>query len=166
MQTHMVLLRSGQTACSLVVLGFNAYVAHWWHSYWHEISPAEVNFNIFASLCTMLTLAWQVYSRNAPGKVSRYVSLGLDVLNVIFWFGGFVSLAAFLGARVCFGNVCNVARAAIVMAALEWLLFAVTTTYLALFVVKSSRAPVNPDKVVQTISPPLEVVMHEEFEKI
>jgi hypothetical protein len=39
---------------------------------------------------------------------------------MLFWFGGFIALAAFLGDRFCVGRVCNAAKAATAFAAFEW----------------------------------------------
>lgn len=39
-----------------------------------------------------------------------------------FWFAGFVALAVFLNGRICFGQVCDVARAGAVFGGLSWAL--------------------------------------------
>jgi hypothetical protein len=85
------------------------------------MSPVEFNFLIFSSVWTLLALTYlTVVSARFPRLAHRFATLGADALTMTFWFGGFVALAVFLSSRVCFGNVCNVAKAAVGFAALEW----------------------------------------------
>jgi len=98
-------------------------VAHWWSGYWHDFSPAEINFLLFSSVWSLLSIA---YLTLVPLFLSHSVVnhkfgvLGAEVLTMIFWFAGFIALAVFLGNRVCFGHVCNIAKASVVFAGLEW----------------------------------------------
>ncbi len=39
---------------------------------------------------------------------------------MLFWFASFVALAVFLSGRICFGQVCDVARAGTVFGGLSW----------------------------------------------
>lgn len=39
---------------------------------------------------------------------------------MVFWFAGFVALAVFLDGRICFGRVCDIARAGTVFGGLSW----------------------------------------------
>jgi len=55
-----------------------------------------------------------------PAAAHKFGILAAEALTMLFWFAGFVALAAFLGNRVCFGNVCNTAKAAAAFAAFEW----------------------------------------------
>ena len=88
------------------------------------MSPAEINFLLFSAVWTLLALIYVVGTTVQTLRINRfanrYAVLALDALTMTFWFGGFVALAVFLGARVCFGNVCNVAKAGVAFAALEW----------------------------------------------
>lgn len=45
---------------------------------------------------------------------------------MLYWFGGFIALAVFLSDRICFGTVCDVARASTAISAVNWLVWAVT----------------------------------------
>jgi Membrane-associating domain len=48
-------------------------------------------------------------------------SQGFEVLTTIFWFAGFIALAAFVdNMHVCRGGVCHAAQAAIVFSSFEW----------------------------------------------
>jgi len=85
------------------------------------MSPSEINFLIFNSIWTILTLVYvTVVPMKFPRAAPRYALLGADCLVMIFWFSGFIALAVFLTSRVCFGNVCNVAKTAVAFSAAEW----------------------------------------------
>lgn len=45
---------------------------------------------------------------------------------MVYWFGGFIALAVFLSDRICFGAVCNVARASTAISAVNWLVWTAT----------------------------------------
>jgi len=133
-------LRIAQASVGVVVLGFASYVSSWWANYWREMSPVEFNFLIFSAVWTLLALAYVVIAPlYFPRIAHKFATLGADALTMTFWFGGFVALAVFLSSRVCFGNVCSVAKAAVGFAALEWLLFAVSTGYTAMFAFRVPR---------------------------
>lgn len=99
-------------------------VANWWNKYWRDMSPSEINFLLFTSVWTLLSLIYVVGTSVPQMRLSRfynrYALLAVEALTMTFWFGGFVALAVFLSARVCFGNVCNVAKAGIGFSALQW----------------------------------------------
>jgi hypothetical protein len=98
-------------------------VANWWGGYWHATSPDEVNFLIFASVWSILSL---IYLIIVPWRFSdtpahhKFAILAVEAVTMIFWFAGFIALAVFLSDRVCFGHVCSAAKAACVFAAFEW----------------------------------------------
>ncbi|KAF2671652.1 hypothetical protein BT63DRAFT_452156 [Microthyrium microscopicum] len=145
--SHVMPLRGLQAAVSMVILGFTAYVANWWSKYWRDMSPAEINFLLFSSVWTLLSLAYIVTTSLSRFQYSAFANkfavLGVEALTMTFWFGGFVALAVFLSARVCFGNVCNVAKAGTAFAALQWLLFAATTSFTALQAFRGTRARIE-----------------------
>jgi hypothetical protein len=99
-------------------------VSNWWGNYWRDMSPAEINFLVFCSVWTLITLIYVVVApMKFPRAAHKFALLGADGLAMTFWFAGFVALAVFLSSRVCFGNVCNVAKAAVAFSALEWYAF-------------------------------------------
>jgi len=54
--------------------------------------------------------------------------MGVELLNVVFYFGGMIALAVFLNTLLfCRGTVCGAARASAGLAGVQWLLFLVTT---------------------------------------
>lgn len=76
---------------------------------------------VFASVWTVLALNYLVIAPwKMPRIANKFAILGVEALTMIFWFGGFIALAVFLGGRVCYGHVCSVAKAATAFAAFEW----------------------------------------------
>jgi hypothetical protein len=68
-----------------------------------------------------LSLAYLVVApARFPVAAHKFGILAAEALTMIFWFAGFIALGAFLGNRVCFGTVCNVARTAVAFSAVEW----------------------------------------------
>jgi hypothetical protein len=83
-----------------------------------------------------------------------YAHFALELLNTIFYFAGFIALAAFLSKLLfCRGSVCAAARADAVVAAFGWLLWAASTTILALHMLRKGGAD-SEDKVAMNEAPP------------
>ena len=88
----------------------------------------EVNFLIFSPTWSILALAALVV---VPMKMSTLASstagsfglLALEVLTMLYWFGGFIAMAVFLRDRICFGAVCDVAKAGTALSAVSWLVW-------------------------------------------
>lgn len=131
-------LRIAQTVFAIVVLGLTAYgiysfvimifsvnetiaVANWWGGFYHALSPTEVNFLIFSSVWSLLALVYLVVAPwKFPDAAHKFGILAAEAVTMIFWFAGFIALAVFLSDRVCYGHVCNAAKAAAAFAAFEW----------------------------------------------
>lgn len=62
-------------------------------------------------------------------KGAKIGLLTLEGLTMLYWFGGFIALAVFLSDRICFGTVCDVARASTALSGFTWLAFAVTWVF-------------------------------------
>jgi len=86
-------------------------------------SPSEVNFLIWNFVWTVLALLYLGLAPTYfPNLHHKWAVLAVEGLSVIFWFCGWVAMAAWLGnADVCFGTVCGCARAAVVFAVFEWI---------------------------------------------
>jgi hypothetical protein len=116
-------LRIIQLIFAIIVLGLEAYVAHWWNTYYHSGSPSQINFLIFCSIWTLLALTYLIV---VPLRFAdtiahhKFAILGVEALTMLFWFAGFVALAVFLSGRVCYGQVCNCAKAGAAFGAFEW----------------------------------------------
>jgi len=138
----MLPLRGAQCVFTVVVLGLTAYVSNWWANYWRDMSPTEINFLLFASVFSLITTTY--LSLAAMNKLpvmlsNRFALLAADCLTMTFWFSGFIALAVFLSTRVCFGNVCNVAKASVAFGAFNWLLFAASTAWAGLYAFRARR---------------------------
>jgi len=139
-------LRISQAILAVIVLGLSAYVANWWSGYWHAMSPSQINFLVFSAVWTILALLYLIVVpwRFSETKIHhKFAILAAECLTMLFWFAGFIALAVFLSDRVCFGHVCAAAKAATVFGAIEWALFAATTTMASLHVFRSRGAPVH-----------------------
>lgn len=122
-RTAVLALRVVQFIFSIIVLGLEAYVAHWWNKYYHASSPSQINFLIFCAIWTLLALVFLIIvPLRFGGRIAyeKYVILGVEALTMLFWFAGFVALAVFLSGRVCYGQVCNCAKAGAAFGAFAW----------------------------------------------
>lgn len=127
-------------------------------------SPSQINFLIFLPLFSFLSIAYLevtprfaakgmlISARSPPSILTKaashpYLHLAFEVLNVLFYFAGFVALAVFLGKLLfCRGSVCAAARADAVFAAFSWILWTGTTTILALEIFKGGISGMKTDK--------------------
>lgn len=66
-------------------------------------------------LAYLIIAPWKV-----PVAANKYAILAVEALTMLFWFAGFIAIAVWLDNRVCFGTVCDSARAATAFAAFEW----------------------------------------------
>ncbi|CAA9963624.1 hypothetical protein P3342_010055 [Pyrenophora teres f. teres] len=140
-------VRAVQTVLSVAVLGLMAYVSSWWASHWRQSSPMEINYLIFAPAWSILALipiiatSTNKYKHLAEQPSVKWAVLGLEGLTMLFWFSGFVALGVFLSGRICFGMVCDVARASTVISAVNWLAWAVTFVFGVLAAFRTKNAP-------------------------
>ncbi|KAK3315273.1 membrane-associating domain-containing protein [Apodospora peruviana] len=125
--------RAVQLVFSLVVLGLSAYVANWYNMDTLTASPGQINFLIFASLWSLISIAVvEGLPRFFPKASNPYVALGIEFSNMVFWFAGFVSLAVFMSRLLfCHGTVCGAAKADAAFAAFMWLNWSATQLLLA-----------------------------------
>ncbi|KAH7393053.1 membrane-associating domain-containing protein [Pyrenochaeta sp. MPI-SDFR-AT-0127] len=134
-------VRGAQAVLAIVVLGLMAYVSSWWTTHWRQMSPSEVNFLIFTPAWSIVAVVPLVviplrFNHLLSSPAARYGFLALEGLTMLFWFGGFVSMAVFLSDRICFGTVCDVARASTAISAVSWVVWAVTFVFGVIGVVK------------------------------
>jgi len=141
-------LRIAQFVFAIVIVGLSAYVAHWYDADTLTASPSQINFLIFVPLFSFLSIAYLEVTPRFAAKASHpYLHLAFEVLNVLFYFAGFVALAVFLGKLLfCRGSVCAAARADAVFAAFSWILWTGTTTILALEIFKGGISGMKTDK--------------------
>ncbi|KAI4257665.1 MAG: hypothetical protein LQ352_001564 [Teloschistes flavicans] len=91
----------------------------------HKLYLNTTNFLLFASIWTVfpaltyeaLELRYPQYQRVLNPSNSK----GFNFVTAVFWFGGFIALAVFYrDLDYCFGKVCGVMVATIILAAFEW----------------------------------------------
>ncbi|USP80551.1 hypothetical protein yc1106_07825 [Curvularia clavata] len=139
-------VRGAQAVLSIVVLGLMAYVSSWWSSHWRQSSPMEINYLIFAPAWSLLTLAPLIlislskFSHLAEQRMVKWALLAIEGMTMLFWLSGFVSLGVFLSGRICFGMVCDVARASTALSAISWLTWIVTWVFGVIAIVKGRAA--------------------------
>ncbi|KAL9614379.1 MAG: hypothetical protein Q9167_001108 [Letrouitia subvulpina] len=135
-------LHAVQFLFAIITLGLTGYVNHWFNSAsWYYVdddnSPSQVNFLIFSAVWTMLVTPYLALApRFVPKITHKFVTLGMNAVTCIFWFAGFIALAAYRGdlGGSCTATVCDCITAAAVFGAFEWLLFTATTVLAALHV--------------------------------
>ncbi|KAF1835264.1 hypothetical protein BDW02DRAFT_597520 [Decorospora gaudefroyi] len=154
-------VRALQAALSIVVLGLMSYVSSWWSTHWRQSSPSEINYLIFAPAWTILALAPLLliplkYSHLQDRGLVKWALLGLEGMTMLFWFSGFVALGVFLSGRICFGMVCDVARASTAISAVSWLAWTVTFVFSVIGVVKGGGM-----RFGKTVPASKEVDMHQ-----
>jgi hypothetical protein len=158
-------------------------VAHWYNADTLTASPSQINFLIFVPLFSFLSIVYlEVTPRFlARGKAHQeqyifqmgaqerkltliashpYAHFAFEIINMLFYFAGFVALATFLGKLLfCRGSVCAAARADAVFAAFSWLVWTGTSAMLALEIFKGGFSGVKTDR--QAKSAMKEAVMTE-----
>jgi hypothetical protein len=84
-----------------------------------------MSFLVFTPVWSLVALIALVvmqlkFAHLTASPLARYGLLALEGLTMLYWFAGFVALAVFLADRICFGQVCDVARAGTVISAISW----------------------------------------------
>ncbi|KAK0112599.1 hypothetical protein ONS95_014342 [Cadophora gregata] len=149
-------IRAVQALFSIIVLGTLAYAADRLFD-----SPSEINFLIFASVWTLLALAYLILApMKFPQFAHKFAILGVEAVTMIFWFAGFIALADLLGDARCSGRggrgngVCRSSIAGCVFAAFEWILFAITTAVSGLHAWKNrNETTVKQDPAAEVHNP-------------
>ncbi|ORY16880.1 membrane-associating domain-domain-containing protein [Clohesyomyces aquaticus] len=135
-------LRAVQAVLAIIVLGLTAYVVDAWNGpYNWGWSPSSVNFLLFCSIWTLLAVAYLIVTPSRfPQFAHKFAILAVEAVTMIFWFAGWVAVAALWGDIGCGSRrgVCGAGTAAIVFGAIEWLTF-VATTVMAAMHVKNTR---------------------------
>jgi len=126
----MLPLRAAQGFIALLVLCLSAFVVHdWAPTSYYTWSPAEAQFMLFTSIWTVLILVYLVLAPlHFPTAAHKFAILAAEAVTNIFWFAAWVAMASLLGSIFTHGWAAyRVAVAATVFAAIEWILFMITT---------------------------------------
>ncbi|KAF8188866.1 marvel domain-containing protein [Mycena galopus ATCC 62051] len=125
----MFILRVAQALLALGVLITTAFVANQYDTPGGG-SPSQVNFLLFASVWTLvLALPYLTFSYHYfPDAAHKFGIFAAEFVTMVFWFGGFIALAVFTTDFLgCSAPVCGAAQAATTLAAIEWVLFMIST---------------------------------------
>lgn len=80
-----------------------------------------MSFLVFTSIWTLLVLIYLVLAESfVPRIANRIAIIVIEALTMLFWFAGWVAVAAWLGDGRYFGSMRRTATAATVFGAFEW----------------------------------------------
>lgn len=101
-------------------------VVEWWHEFYNAPAPIPFSFLLFSSLITPFVAAYLAIVPAYLGH-TRLNRAGLitciEVLMAVFWGASSISSAVYISHRVCFGQVCNLAKTAVVIGFFQWSIF-------------------------------------------
>ncbi|KAK9380206.1 membrane-associating domain-containing protein [Kockiozyma suomiensis] len=135
----LIYLRVAQAICAIIVLGCTANTTS-------VASFGANNFLLFASLWTILEICFLtfIHPRWLPDasdhRNTTLPPFALEVVTDIFWFAGFIALAAVFGGAQCSGTYediswattgtwCQTTKVSIAFGAISWALFAASSVY-------------------------------------
>jgi len=135
-------IRIAQAVFAVVVLGLSGYVAHWYNADTLTASPSQINFLIFVPIFTLISVLYLEVTPRFMSKASHpYAHFAFELLNVLFYFAGFIALSVFLSKLLfCRGSVCAAARADAAFGAFSWLLWLASSAILAMEMFKGGRS--------------------------
>ncbi|PHH73769.1 hypothetical protein CDD83_4672 [Cordyceps sp. RAO-2017] len=112
----------------VIELGLTSYVVSRTNIGWWSNTPSQFSFMLFASIWSLLAL---IYLALAPRFFERLyhglVALGLLVITTLFWFGGSIAMAAFVGVPDCRGRFCSTVQSAQAAVAFGFFIWAIFT---------------------------------------
>ncbi|MCJ1410678.1 hypothetical protein MMC19_004764 [Ptychographa xylographoides] len=114
----------------------------------YYVNFSALNFLLFNSLWTLLVLVYLFVSLRMTKIGHPFVVLAVVAVTMLFWFAGWVALAAFLGGSLKLacdfgGTACGVLDAATAFGAFLWLIFLVDTVLAALAVTSGRSSNSN-----------------------
>lgn len=135
-------LRLVQLLFTILTLGFTTYgissslqpvlarptltlniVINWWNEYWSAAPPIPLGFLLFSSLITPFALTYlliiPVYFTETAFYSPALIAC-IEGLMALAWSASSISTAVFISDKVCFGQVCDFIRAAVVLGVFQW----------------------------------------------
>jgi len=135
-------------------------VANWYNVDTFTASPSQINFLIFSSIWSLISLAFlELVPKFAPrgkhklpppkrlcmqllhGRTAAYrdhtashpyAALAFECSNVLFWFAGAVALGVFMSQLLfCRNSVCSVAQADVAISAMTFVSWVVSIFFIA-----------------------------------
>ncbi|KAK0385874.1 hypothetical protein NLU13_7051 [Sarocladium strictum] len=137
-------LRAVQATLAVTSIGLSAYLINWYLTRTRFSSPNIFNFHLVAPIISLLTILYlELTPIFAPRALHAFAALGLEALNTIFYFSGFIALATFLSELVfCNGPQCAAGHALVGISAASFVAWVVTTALVAKDIFKGGlRAP-------------------------
>ena len=94
----------------------------WNHFFLYDATPSSISFLIFCAVWTFLALAYLILAPMVlPAAHHHFAVLAVEAVTMIFWFAGFIALAAGLDNNcVSIFRGCKTAAAGDAFAAFEW----------------------------------------------
>ncbi|KAF3930276.1 hypothetical protein ABW20_dc0108183 [Dactylellina cionopaga] len=132
-------IRIGTAILSIIVLGLDGYAITAFNNTLSGSSPSSMNFIIFCCIWTWFSLAYiLVTPRFLPRLHDKFILLGVEILANIFWFAGFVAVAAYVGDHniTCPEAVCGAIKATIAFGCFEWLTWLASLVLVCLSIFK------------------------------
>ncbi|KAJ2967024.1 hypothetical protein NQ176_g9868 [Zarea fungicola] len=139
-----IFLRVLQGLLGMANLALAAYVYHWYANVAHRPSPGALQFLVFAPCVSLVSIIYLEIAVRQKHMIMahRLTSMGVEGLNSILYFGGFIAFALTLSDSSssssssssantsCEGLSCTLSRAVAVLAAAEFSAW-ITSTILA-----------------------------------
>ncbi|XWX00819.1 hypothetical protein V2A60_008840 [Cordyceps javanica] len=132
-RTIIIGLRVFQGLLALANLALAGYVYHWYSSDAKLPTPGALQFLVFAPCVSVVSIAYVEFAARQKRMVMAYrlTSMGVEGLNAILYFGGFIAFALTLSdaysRETCQGLSCTLSRAIAVIAASEFSAWIVST---------------------------------------
>ncbi|KAM3456151.1 hypothetical protein MY5147_005837 [Beauveria neobassiana] len=135
-RTGNIILRVLQGLLALANLTLSAYVYNWYSRVADRSSPGALQFLVFAPCVSILSIAYLEFSVRQKRMIMahRLTSMGVEGLNAILYFGGFIAFALTLSdsSTACeAGLSCTLSRAVAVIAAAEFSAWIASTIFAA-----------------------------------
>ncbi|KAF3941390.1 hypothetical protein ABW19_dt0205738 [Dactylella cylindrospora] len=140
--TPMLGIRAAQAALSIIVLGLDASAITAFNNTVSGSSPSSMNFIIFCCIWTWLSLVYiLVTPRFLPRLHDKFAILGVEIVANIFWFSGWVAVAAYVGGHTitCPEDVCGSIKATIAFGCFEWLSWLASLILVCLSIFKNTN---------------------------
>ncbi|OAA44046.1 MARVEL-like domain protein [Beauveria brongniartii RCEF 3172] len=135
-RTGIIILRVLQGLLALANLTLAAYVYNWYSRVADRSSPGALQFLVFAPCVSITSIAYLEIAVRQKRMIMahRLTSMGVEGLNAILYFGGFIAFALTLSdsSTVCeAGLSCTLSRAVAVIAAAEFSAWIASTIFAA-----------------------------------
>ncbi|KAM3497837.1 hypothetical protein MY10362_008826 [Beauveria mimosiformis] len=135
-RTGIIILRVLQGLLALANLTLAAYVYNWYSRVADRSSPGALQFLVFAPCVSIISVGYLEIAVRQRRMIMahRLTSMGVEGLNAILYFGGFIAFALTLSdsSTACeAGLSCTLSRAVAVIAAAEFSAWIASTIFAA-----------------------------------